>query len=279
MSGSPDSLLCSVDGRIGPVAEATVSIADDGFLRGDGAFEMMRLYDGRPFALADHLDRMDRSCAGIFLEWDRAAFEREIAALLEANDQPEAALRLVQSRGGRRVAIVERFPEYRHGLSLDAVEYQPTIVLNGLKTLSYGGNMLATRIAQQHGADEALLVRPEGTVLEAPTSTLFWVDGNDVLHTPALDAGVLASITRQRIFDIVPVVEGRYSLWDMQQGREVFLASSLREVQGVSSVDGLDYTCPGPVTERVAGLLAERIQAEIAQEAASAKADPGAAAA
>src|SRR5689334_10446604 len=163
---SSADLLCSVDGRIGPVAEATVSIADDGFLRGDGAFEMIRLYAGAPFAMADHMDRLGRSAEGIFLDWDRALFEREIDALLDANPHKEAALRLVLSRGGRRVAIIEGFPDFHHGLTLSTVAYQPTIVLTGLKTLSYGGNMLATRLAKRVGADEALLTRPDGTVLE-----------------------------------------------------------------------------------------------------------------
>jgi branched-chain amino acid aminotransferase len=259
-------LLCSVDGRIGPLADATISIADDGFLRGDGAFEMLRIYGGAPFALEDHMDRMERSAAGIFLEWDRATFEAEIAALLEANPEREAALRLVLSRGGRRIAIIERVPDFQHGLSLSTVEYQTTIVLTGLKTLSYGGNMLATRLAQRNGADDALLARPDGTLLEAPTSTIFWVDSDGVLHTPALESGVLASITRQRIMDMVPCRESAaYRLADIQDAEEVFLASSLREVQGVRTVDGLDYACPGPVTLRIAGLLSERVEAEIAQ--------------
>ena len=56
-------LLCSVDGHIAPASEATISITDDGFLRGDGAFEMLKLYEGRPFGMVDHLDRLDRSAA------------------------------------------------------------------------------------------------------------------------------------------------------------------------------------------------------------------------
>ena len=153
-----------------------MSITDDGFLRGDGAFEMLKLYGGRPFGMTDHLDRLDRSAAGIFLEYDRPTFEREIDALIDEHGKHDAALRLVLTRGGRRIAIIEPLPEFRHGLTLSGVRYQPTIVLNQLKTLSYGGNMRATRLAQRDGADEALLIEPDGTVLEAPTSTLFWVD-------------------------------------------------------------------------------------------------------
>jgi branched-chain amino acid aminotransferase len=260
--GAP--LLCSVDGRIGPVGEATVSITDDGFLRGDGAFEMLKLYGGRPFGMTDHLDRLDRSAAGIFLEYDRATFEREIDALISEHGEHDAALRLVLTRGGRRIAIVEPLPEFRHGLRLSGVRYQPTLVLNQLKTLSYGGNMRATRLAQRDGADEALLIEPDGTVLEAPTSTLFWVDTQGNLHTPEFDTGVLASITRERIMRLVPVTEDAHcSVSDVLAAGELFLASSLREVQGVSSLDGLEFNCPGPVTQKVADLLAEHIQAEL----------------
>jgi branched-chain amino acid aminotransferase len=262
--GPPPTLLSSVDGEIRPVAEATVSITDDGFLRGDGAFEMLKLYGGKPFGMTDHMDRLDRSAAGIFLEYDRPAFEREIAALIAAHGTHDAALRLVLSRGGRRIAIIEALPDFQHGLTLSSVRYQPTIVLTGLKTLSYGGNMRSTRLAQRDGADDALWVNPEGDVLEAPTSTIFWVDGDGNLHTPELEAGVLASITRERIMRLVPVTEDeRCKLTDVLGADEVFLASSLREVQGVSALDGLEFACPGPVTSRISDLLAEHIQAEI----------------
>jgi branched-chain amino acid aminotransferase len=260
----PLKLLCSLDGEIKPVGETRISIADDGLIRGDGAFEMMKLYDNRPFALVDHLDRMERSADGIFLEWDRAAFDREIAALLDANGQKDGELRLVLTRGGRRIAIIEPPHVFAHGLSLSTVRYEPTIVLTGLKTLSYAANMTATRLARRDGADEALLVRADGTVLEAPTSTIFWVDAQGTTHTPEIDAGILASITRDRIMKIVPVEESdAYKLSDLLAASEVFLASSLREVQGVASLDGLEFKCPGPATERVAGLLSERIEAEL----------------
>jgi branched-chain amino acid aminotransferase len=260
----PRTLLCSLDGDVMPAGEATISILDEGLVRGDGAFEMMKLYDNRPFALADHLDRLDRSAEGIFLEYDRDAFEQEIAELLDANRQKDGELRLMITRGGRRIAIVEPPHAFEHGLNLSSVEYQPTIVLTGLKTLSYEANMTATRIAKRDGADEALLVRPDGTVLEAPTSTIFWVDREGNLHTPKLDAGILASITRDRIMRVAPVEESdEYKLEDVRDATEVFIASSLREVQGVATLDELTFTCPGPVTQRVAGLLAERIQAEL----------------
>jgi branched-chain amino acid aminotransferase len=258
------SLICSIDGEIGPVADARISITDEGFLRGDGAFEVMRLYDGKPFALKDHLDRLARSADGVFLEWDRGSFEREIEALLAANEEQDQSLRLVITRGGRRIAIVERSPVFDHGLTMQSVTYQPTIVLSGLKTLSYEANMTATRIAQSRGADEALLVVPGGKVLEAPTSTIFWATDDGVIRTPRLNAGILASITRDRILKAVPVTEDDYELGDVLAASEAFLASSVREIQGVAELDGVSFECPGPVTQRIEGLLSERIQVELA---------------
>jgi branched-chain amino acid aminotransferase len=258
-------LLCSIDGEIAPVGDGRISIVDDGFLRGDGAFEVLRLYDGRPFALEDHLDRLERSADGIFLEWDRSAFEREIGALLAANDEQDKSLRLVATRGGRRIAMIEDPPAFEHGISIQSVTYQPTIVLSGLKTLSYEANMTATRIAQSRGANEALLVLPGGKVLEAPTSTIFWATGDGVIRTPKLNAGILASITRDRILKVVPVEEDDYDLGDVLGASEVFLASSVREVQGVAELDGVSFDCPGPVTKRIEGLLSELIQAELAE--------------
>jgi branched-chain amino acid aminotransferase len=253
-----------MDGEIGPLADARISITDDGFLRGDGAFEVLRLYGGKPFALKDHLDRLQRSADGIFLEWDRSAFEREIEALLEANPEKDNSLRLVITRGGRRLAMIEQPPPFDHGLTLQSVTYQPTIVLTGLKTLSYEANMTATRIAMSRGANEALLVLPGGKVLEAPTSTIFWATEDGVVRTPKLNAGILASITRDRILKAVPVEEGDYDLSEVLAASEVFLASSVREVQGVAELDGISFACPGPTTKRIQGLLSELIQAELA---------------
>ena len=87
--------LASVNGRIGPTVEATIGLKDDGLYRGDGAFEVIRLYDGKPFALVDHLDRLVRSAGAIELEFDRQALEAEIAALLAEAGPLEGQLRLI----------------------------------------------------------------------------------------------------------------------------------------------------------------------------------------
>jgi branched-chain amino acid aminotransferase len=240
--------LTSVDGAIVPTSEARIPANDDGLLRGDGVFEVIRLYAGLPFALVEHLDRLERSAAAIELTVDREPFEEEIAALLAEFGEHEGQLRLVVTRGGRRLAFTEDLPARGETVRLATVTYSPSVILNGVKSLSYAANMEATRIAQGKGAEEAVLVRPDGIVLEAPTSTIFWVSYDGALLTPALDVGILESITRDRIVRELHVEEGAFKLEDLRGTQEAFLASTVREVQPVSSID--DHELPDPPGER-----------------------------
>ena len=236
----PAAELASVDGSIGPTAEATVPLKDDGLYRGDGAFEVIRLYAGRPFDLDAHLDRLGRSAAAIELDVDRDLFATEIAALLERNGDEDAQLRLLATRGGRRIALIEPLVDWGETVSLATVTYQPSVILTGVKSLSYAANMQATRLAKARGADEALLVRPDGIVLEAPTSTIFWVSAG-TLRTPSLETGILDSITRRVLMEALDVVEGELRLDDVLGASEAFLASTTREVQPVSAIDGVEF--------------------------------------
>ena len=257
--------LASVDGSITPTAEATIPLADDGLYRGDGVFEVIRLYAGRPFALEEHLDRLEQSAAAIELTVAREPLEREIAQLLERFGEGEAQLRLVITRGGRRIAVTEPLPDKGETASLASVAYAPTIILTGVKSLSYGANMQATRIAQAAGADEALLVRPDGVVLEAPTSTIFWATADGRLRTPALDAGILDSITRRRIVETLDVEQGSYPLEDLLGAGEAFLASTVREVQPVTKVDAVTFdAAPGELTARAREAFDSAIDAALA---------------
>ena len=262
----PTPELASVDGKIVPTPEARIPAADDGLLRGDGVFEVIRVYEGRPFALSEHLDRMERSAMAIDLPLDRGAFEREIGTLLEEFGAGDAQLRLVATRGTRRLAFTEPLPPYatKSRVKLVTVTYAPTVILNGVKSLSYAANMKAGRMAAAQGADDAILVRPDGIVLEAPTSTIFWAkDG--VLRTPALEAGILASITRDRILTGLEVEEGEYRLEDLLAADEAFLASTVREVQAVARIDETDLPeCPGARTQEAERAFAAVLDRELA---------------
>jgi branched-chain amino acid aminotransferase len=256
--------IASVDGSITPTTEAVVPLPDDGVYRGDGAFEVLRLYSGRPFARGEHLDRLERSTAAIEMSFDRPALEAEIDALLAKFGDGDGLLRLVVTRGGRRIAVTEPLPAHEEALALAAVTCSPTVVLNGVKSLSYAANMQATRLARSQGAAEAILVTPDGTVLEAPTSTLFWVSPQGSLRTTALDAGVLDSITRKRVVAALYVEEGHWPVADLRAASEAFLASTTREVQAVASLDGQAFPeAPGPRTREAAEAFGAALRAEL----------------
>jgi len=264
--------LTSVDGRIVDTPEARIPAADDGLLRGDGVFEVIRLYRGRPFALGEHLDRLERSAAAIELPIRRPELEEEIFALLTEFGEHEAQLRLVVTRGGHRLAFTENLPPYAdaEAIAVATVTYSPSGILNGVKSLSYAANMQASRIAAARGADEAVLVRPDGIVLEAPTSTIFWVAAGGGLRTPSLDVGILASITRDRLVRELEVEEGSFPLDDLEGASEAFLASTVREVQAISAVNETELAeCPGRRTNEAAEAFSAIIDRELAASAPS----------
>jgi branched-chain amino acid aminotransferase len=122
--------------------------------------------------------------------------------------------------------------------------------------------MLATRLAQEQGFDEALLVTPHGRVLEAPTSSIFWVKDGQLL-TPPLDEHILASITRRLVIDVTGAREQPCTLEELYTADEAFLASTTREVEPVAAVDDHTFDAPGPISERASEVVAERIQAQL----------------
>jgi branched-chain amino acid aminotransferase len=259
--------LASVNGAIGPAEDAVIPVTDEGLLRGDGGFEVLRVYGGRPFALDDHFARLGRTCTGLRLESDLDALRSEALALLDRAAEPESLLRLVVTRGGRRIAIVEPLPARPASARVATVTYAPTRVLNGLKTLSYGANMLAGRLAREHGADEALLVTPHGRVLEGPTWAFFWARGGR-LHTPPLTDGILDSITRARLLEELEVTEAPCTLDDVRAAEEAFIASSVREVLPISAVDDIELPqAPGPVTESAYEAFRRRVARELGSPA------------
>ena len=257
--------LASVDGSITLASAAMIPATDEGLLRGDGVFEVIRVYDGQPFALEEHLRRLERSALNLRLPLDVEAVRADANRLLaHAGAGPEhELLRIVITRGGRRLLLTEPNPPATEQVRLGSITYCPTRVLDGIKSLSYAANMLSSRLARERGFDEALLVTPHGHVLEAPTSSVFWVEDGQVL-TPPLDDHILASITRRIVIEQSEAVERSCTLEQLGGADEAFIASTTREVQAVSAIDDWTFPAPGPVTARVATAVGEAIRAELA---------------
>lgn len=254
--------LAVVDGTVLPADEATIGVTDLGLLRGDGVFEVISVYEGRLFATEDHLRRMANSAQNLRLEIDLSAVQADIDALLAEAGPVTGAIRFFITRGGRRVGLVEAVPAEREPLILASITYAPSRILDGVKSLSYAGNMLATRRAIEKGATEALLVSPHGRVLEGPTSSFFVSLDGETLVTPPLSDHVLDSITRRRLLAMLPHAREEVVTRDELRGaREAFLASTTREVQPIARIDEDDLpTVPGPLTQAAADAFAAHIR-------------------
>lgn len=255
--------IASVDGRLLPLAEACIPVTDDGLLRGDGVFEVMRLYNGVAFAREHHLARLARSAENLRLALDIDEVTGDIDALLALAKPGDALLRIVATRGGHRVALIEPLPPLPSALTLGCVTFAPVRVLDGVKSLSYAANMLATRLAREHGFDEALLVTPHSHVLELPTASFFWVADGELL-TPPLSEHLLDSITRQIVVELNVVRETVTTRADLESAEEAFVASSVYEVMAVSRIEEHEFPPGGPVTQATARKMRAHIELELA---------------
>ena len=126
-------------------------------------------------------------------------------------------------------------PEIPATLALEPISYAPTRILDGIKSLSYAANMLATRLARERGADEALLVTPHGRVLECPTASFFLVLDGEIWTAPLSDH-VLDSITRRVVLAVAAVREEPIADDWLARADEAFVASTAHEVAAVARV-------------------------------------------
>lgn len=224
------------------------------------------MYHGRPFALRGHLERLQRSAANLRLGYAAPVgeIERELSELLAARGGSEfdGLVRIVLTIGGHRLLLTEPAPLRPDSIRVCFVTYSPPRILDGVKSLSYAGNMLAGRLARERGFDEAIFVTPHGRVLEAPTSSFFWVAEDGVLCTPPLEEHILASITRNCVMEVVEVTERVATTDDVLKAKEAFLASTTREVQPVSAIEGQELPI-GELTTRARAALRERIETEL----------------
>jgi branched-subunit amino acid aminotransferase/4-amino-4-deoxychorismate lyase len=236
--------------------EPVVHADDEALLRGRAAFETLRVYRGRPFRLDAHLDRLQASVRLIGLPpLDREGLAAVAAEALGAAGEPDAVLRLYWTPGREGtgaptgLALVSALPpeleqERAQGMRVATVPWPAARLLARAKSTSYAENLAARDDAQRRGADEALLIGDDGTVLEAPTANVWWRERRRLL-TPSLALPILAGVTRAALVEYAPrlgyeVEEGAFPLERLLAADEVFLSSSVREVMPVVAVDGAE---------------------------------------
>jgi 4-amino-4-deoxychorismate lyase len=238
-----DVLAVAVAGRgLLEPGEPVFAADDEALLRGRSVFETARVYGGRPFLLDRHLARFAVSSERVRLPAPDAAECQRLAELvLGVADETELALRLYWT-GRTLVATAGPIdPELEvqrgRGLHLAVVPWS-TGALSSAKSMSYAENIGAQDAAIARGADDALLVGHDGTVLEAPTANVWWREG-DRLLTPSLELPILAGVTRGFLLEIADqaTVEGAFPVSRLREADEVFVSSSIREVMPVAAVD------------------------------------------
>jgi branched-chain amino acid aminotransferase len=244
-----------------PTAPA-VPVTDHGLTVGDAVFEAVKVVDGQPFALQRHLDRLERSSAGLGLEGlDVDLVRRGIGAVLEEEHLPLGRLRITVTGGNAPLgsgrgdsplttivvaAPMDPSPETTAVVTVDWPRNERG-ALAGLKTTSYGENVLALAAAHEKGATEAIFANLAGNLCEGTGSNVFYVvDGE--LRTPTLASGCLAGVTRDLVLEWYGAREVDEPIEVCAGADEIFLVSTTRDVQGVHRWDDRELPAPGPVT-------------------------------
>lgn len=252
----------------GDPSDGMVPVTDSSVLRGDGCFEVLKSYGGRPFALQEHLDRLERSATALGIGLPhRDALASWVAKVTD--ELGDGAVRIVVTRGSSVPGLAEASNVIVFGhpwptpseparlLPVTAPWHAAGVdwALAGAKTLSYAPNMSAKHAAESAGFDDALLVTTDHVILEGTTFSVAWMVG-EILETPVLDLGILDSITRRVVLGLarelgIDVVEGIFEISRLEEASELMAISTIREVQPVAAVGERTWG-PGPASGRLA---------------------------
>ncbi len=263
-----------VDGALFEEPAARVSVFDHALLTGDGVFETLRVYGGVPFAVRRHLHRLARSAAGMRLPVpDPAVLRRAMDDVVGANGVCEGRLRITvtggpsplgSDRGDAAPTVIVAggsLPPWPPTTDVVVVPWPRNErgALVGLKTVSYGENVVALAHARERGAGEAVFGNLAGNLCEG-TGTNVFVGVGGRLVTPPLSSGCLPGVTRDLLLEILSVVEDDLPLSVLADADEAFVSSSTREVQPIRAVDGDPLrTAPGPLTAAAAAAFADLV--------------------
>jgi branched-chain amino acid aminotransferase len=251
--------LCYINGDIRPAIDAKISVWDRGFLFGDAVFETIRVLDGVPVFLEDHLQRL---YAGLQALSIKAPAEIDIRSackeVMRQNSLQDGMLRLTVTRGiGSQgyLPTQENPPSLIIGaVGVGTLPHQVTLWQSSLckpspdslplqHKLTQGINSTLARLeAQQHEAEEALLLSAQGMIAEAAGANLFWKKGNTI-YTPSLATGALAGVTRQQLLRQWQVEQGEFALEALKSAEAVILTNRRYDAAAVKCIQpaGWEY--------------------------------------
>ena len=269
-----------IDGQLVPRLQATVSVFDHGLLYGDGVFEGIRVYGGRPFLLAEHLQRLDDGARALMLEcpYTRQQLEESLGEACRREGEQDGYIRLVITRGVGDLGLnpklcqrptvffildkIQLYPPslYEQGVALITASTRrvPVVSLDPrIKTLNYLNNILAKQEALNAGCPEALMLNTEGLVAECTADNIFLASRGELV-TPSTIYGALNGITRGVVLELgrqlgLKVREGAVALFEIYTADECFMTGTGAELVPVVKLDGrvIGTGKPGPVTQKL----------------------------
>jgi len=268
-------MLVFLNGKVLPEAEAVVPLNDRGFLLGDGLFETLRVARGRPFRLAQHLERLARGAEflKIPLPFTSKEIQRFAEQLVAQNEVADAILRLTLTRGpGRRgyspklagpptlamtlnpLPRVNPDEPLQWSLVTSALRIPAGDVLAAFKTTSKIVNVMARAEAEEKGADEALLLNTNGEVAETASGNIFWIYQDNICTVPT-GRGVLPGITRAVVLEICQslglATQKRIIKPEQLRNAEgIFVTQSALGIVPVAAFDGLPVA-PSPLVDQI----------------------------
>jgi branched-chain amino acid aminotransferase len=272
----------NVNGRISSERDAAISVFDHGFLYGEGIYETLRTYNGRPFLYDRHMRRLRRSAEMIvlhlpFTDDDLAARIRETTAAADLGNA-EAYIRVLVTRGiGELTYDPKATPSpsiviiikpnvdppaaaFEKGVTVclsPIVRNHPQSVNPMIKSNNLLNNALAMQEALRRGGTEAIMRNYRGELTECTQSNLFIVK-NGIARTPPIEAGLLPGITREFVFEVgrdvgVTVRDQVLHDGDLLDADECFLTSTTKELVPIVQVDDrkIGAGLPGPITRQL----------------------------
>ena len=279
-------MVLFLNGRFVAEAEGVVSVSDRGFMYGDGLFETMRVFNGRPFRMAQHLERMVRGADFLKIKLPHSAREIQQFAeqLIEKNSMPDCVLRVTLTRGpGERgytpkgadkpslVMTLHPAPPVdpanppQWSLVTSSFRIPASDPLASFKTTNKLVSIMARAEAEEKGADEALLTNTNGEVAEAAGGNLFWVYHDKICTTPT-GRGVLPGLTRAVVLEIcqvlaLPTNKRVIKPEALRHSEAIFLTQSVRGVVSITQFDG-EPVGQSPLVERIHQAYCEMLATE-----------------
>jgi branched-chain amino acid aminotransferase len=257
--------------------QATVAGMDHGLIVGDGVFETLKVTERGAFAVQRHLNRLSRSAAALQLPApDHMQISEAIESVLDGRGFPLGKLRITYTGGRGPLGSEAAYGPPTLIAALAPVAEAPPLAsivtapwtrnehgaLAGVKSVSYAENVRALGYAASHNATEAIFLNTAGHLCEGTGSNIFFVFAGTVL-TPPLSSGPLAGITRELIMEWNSVEECDLTLDEAKRADEVFITSSMRDVQGIERWDDRVFSPARPVTKTYAATFAKRSSAHL----------------